>query len=286
MLSGFLDSIFSPPERIPILFLSCFLSNRRKRSLALSHAARESASTVQVGKCGADASQSEALQLAYALAHDLQTPLTVIAGQLSMAHRAMLQGADAKPHIAKANTSVQRVASLLEDLMAYAKAGTEQHAPEMIDIGAMTKQLVDELRHFADDKGISVRQPACDRKHTVFADRRALERSILNLLSNAIKFTASADGPHEVLVFVGEVDGRIRLTIADTGSGVPEHMRSKLFQPFKRAHPNVPGTGLGLAMVKRCADQLGGKVWLEDNPPRGTKAILELPKPAQQRLAA
>ncbi|MFO0858320.1 MAG: HAMP domain-containing sensor histidine kinase [Phycisphaerales bacterium] len=248
----------------------------------MPHNAPQPAST----QSSADAAQAQALQLAYALAHDLQTPLTVIAGQLSMAHRAILQGADAKPHLIKANNSVQRVASLLEDLMAYAKAGVEHHAPELIDVGDMTRQLVDELRHFADSKNVSVRQPVCDRTLTLFADRRALERSILNLLSNAIKFTAAAEGPHEVLVFVGEVNNHIRLTIADSGPGIPEPMRANLFQPFKRAHPNVPGTGLGLAMVKRCADQLGGKVWLEDNPPRGTKAILELPMPVQQRIAA
>ncbi len=247
-------------------------------------AASESSDNVQPRASGV--AESEALQLAYALAHDLQTPLTVIAGQLSMAHRAMLQGADAKPHIVKANLGVHRIASLLEDLMAYAKAGSEHFAPEMINVADITRQLVDELRPHAESKGVSIRQPACERQLLLFADRHALERSILNLLSNAIKFTAATDGPHEVIVFVGEVNNHIRLTIADTGPGVPEHMRANLFQPFKRAHPSVPGTGLGLAMVKRCADQLGGRVWLEDNPPRGTKAVLELPMEAQQRLAA
>lgn len=249
----------------------------------MSETARDS---VAGGQAGVSPAQSEALQLAYALAHDLQTPLTVIAGQLWMAHRAIVHGGDAKGHIAKANAGVQRVASLLDDLMAYAKAGTERRAPEEIDVGEVVIELVEELGRDAESKGVSLPRPVCDRGVTVLADRRALERSILNLLSNAIKFTAATDGEREVRVTVSESDARVRLSIADTGCGVPEHIRPNLFQPFKRAHANVPGTGLGLAMVKRCADQLGGKVWLEDNPPRGTKAVLELAGSARQRIAA
>jgi signal transduction histidine kinase len=110
-----------------------------------------------------------------------------------------------------------------------------------------------------------------------YVDALNLESAIYNLLLNACQAAAGATHAPEVKIHVREVAERIYVTILDNGPGVPASVRSTLFNPFVTAgKPN--GTGLGLALARRTAEEHGGSVWLDESNPEQTVFTLSLPK--------
>jgi signal transduction histidine kinase len=110
----------------------------------------------------------------------------------------------------------------------------------------------------------------------VDADRVLLEQALSNLLANAIKFTAPGR-PARVNVRGTSAGGRVRLWIEDEGIGIDPRFHDRLFRVFERLTPSAyPGTGIGLAIVKRVAERLGGTVGVESTPGSGSRFWIEL----------
>lgn len=113
--------------------------------------------------------------------------------------------------------------------------------------------------------------------HTVVADDVPLRQALTNLLSNAAKFVDQ--GMKAQIVARSErVGDRIRIWVEDSGVGIPERYRDKLFGMFQRlpAKSMVEGTGIGLAIVRKAAERMGGKVGMEPNQPKGSRFWIEL----------
>ncbi len=110
---------------------------------------------------------------------------------------------------------------------------------------------------------------------TVFGDRELLAQALTNLLDNAVKYTP--EGGTIDIALVRDA-GRFRITVADTGPGIPAAERARVLERFARVDRSrsLPGNGLGLALVKAVADQHNGRVTLGDNDP-GLLVALELP---------
>jgi len=101
---------------------------------------------------------------------------------------------------------------------------------------------------------------------------------LVNLLANGIKFVPSDRAP-EVRVRADARDGRVRLWVEDNGIGIaPEH-HERIFRVFERLHPatNYPGTGIGLAIVRKAMERMGGRVGVESELGRGSRFWIELP---------
>ena len=122
--------------------------------------------------------------------------------------------------------------------------------------------------------GVTLTVEASDGVPAVMADRRLLERAVVNLLENALQ-AVGEDGAIRVRLRSAEAGRRAEIEIEDTGAGIDAAVKDRLFEPFFST--KTSGSGLGLALVKRIAEDHGGGVSLEPAPGRGTRAVLWLP---------
>ena len=117
-------------------------------------------------------------------------------------------------------------------------------------------------------------------------DEQRLTQVLLNLVGNAIKFTDTG----EVRVTARAVNGHFNVSVTDTGPGIPEHERARIFEQFHQVDSSLTkakgGTGLGLAIAKQIVEMHGGRIWVESTPGKGATFQTELPTRAELRKSA
>ena len=219
-----------------------------------------------------------------ATSHELRTPLTSIlgytellvegdAGHLEDRQRSMME---------VIGRNARRLLLLIDDLLTMSRIDANRLTitPANVGIGSLLDAVTDAMRPLADAAGLSLVITTVDRAATVWADERALERALLNLVSNAIKFTPSGGS---VTLTAEPTDGGLRVTVSDTGVGIPLDEQDQLFTRFFRSSESraraVQGTGLGLAIVRHIVEAHGGTVGVKSEPGRGTDFWFTLPPP-------
>jgi signal transduction histidine kinase len=217
------------------------------------------------------------------VAHELRTPLTGLSGYLDL----LLEDRGADPAIRtefleRSRRIVESMAELVNDLleMSRIEAGSLDLADESISLADVLVAARDALEPVAASAGVDmdVRMPS--RLRAAHGDRRATERIVLNLMGNAVKYT-SAGGRVEVEAIF---DGPVALVVVrDTGAGIPESERERVFQRFARLdrHRPMPGTGLGLPIARELASLMGGDIGLASRIDVGSAFCLALPGPTR-----
>lgn len=157
--------------------------------------------------------------------------------------------------------------------MGYSRLSREEFVPEVVD---PDEAVAEAWRQVAEGSKaeLSVERPL----PKVHAHRTILLQVLANLLSNAIKFVAPGVEPR-VRVRGERREGKVRLWVEDNGIGIaPEH-QGRIFRVFERLHASgeYPGTGVGLAIVRRALERLGGQAGVESQPGRGSRFWIELP---------
>lgn len=104
-----------------------------------------------------------------------------------------------------------------------------------------------------------------------------MTQCLTNLLDNAVKFVPAGITPR-VRIYTHEAGSRVRLVVEDNGIGIPLTAQPRVFELFQRAHNGYEGHGIGLAIVRRAAERMGGSVGLESEPSKGSKFWVELPR--------
>jgi two-component system, OmpR family, phosphate regulon sensor histidine kinase PhoR len=213
------------------------------------------------------------------VSHELRTPLTSI-----MALAETLEaGAISDPSnnlrflsiIQKNATRMQRLIDDILELSAI-EAGNVSVVPETIQLRSLVEDVVASLSASAADRNISVENLVADRARVV-ADPHRLMQMLTNLIDNAIKFNRDAG----TITIQFEHGDRNRITVADTGEGIPGQHLDRLFERFYRVDRarsrELGGTGLGLAIVKHLAKAHGGEVMVSSRVGEGTQFTIELP---------
>jgi signal transduction histidine kinase len=211
--------------------------------------------------------------------HELRTPLS----SLSMAVQALLKQAQAA-HTSEAllrpvERSTVHLIALADDLLDVSRftAGAPSPDREHVDLGAVVAGVTDEMADVLQRAGCVVRWRA-DGATDGDWDRRWLVRITTNLLSNAAKY--GKGGPIDVDL-AGDLD-TVRLTVRDHGIGIPLEEQTRIFERFERAVSvrHYGGFGLGLWIVRRMVEALGGVVRVESRPNEGATFVVELPRRA------
>jgi PAS domain S-box-containing protein len=214
-------------------------------------------------------------QFAYVASHDLSEPLRVIAGftdLLSRRYRGQLDE-DADKFIDFIVSGVERMQSLIDDLLAYSRAGRGQLELRDVDAGAVVRDVLWSLEPQIEAQNVDVQ---VGELPMVRAERTALRQIFQNLVANAIKFSDS----ERPLVRIGarRTGSGWCFDIQDNGPGIEPRHAERVFELFQRLHGReVAGSGMGLAIVKRLTERHGGRVWVTPAEPCGSVFHVSLP---------
>lgn len=234
--------------------------------------------TLQAQATHLAAINKELSDLTYSISHDLRAPLRGIDGysQLLMEDYADRLGAEGQLFLRHIRNATQQMGRLIEDLLAYSRLERRTLAIKTVEARGLIERLVDER---ADDLAVrAIRlETELPAGLTVRADPEVLMIALRNLLDNAVKFSRDSAEPR--IEIGGRNDGRCcTLWVRDNGLGFDMKFHDRIFGIFQRlTRPEeYPGTGVGLAIVHKAMQRLGGRVWADSNPGQGAVFYLEL----------
>lgn len=236
------------------------------------------------------AEEREQAEFISTASHEMRTPVASIEGYLGLAMNPTTATVDQRAHdyIMKAHESAQHLGRLFQDLLDVSKAtdGRLSNIPKVVDVTKFVFDVVQGLQQKATDKGLRlsyVPMPEGGSKtiapvYNVNLDNDHIREIVNNLVENAIKYTPKG----EVIVDVTGDDAHVTISIKDSGIGIPAEDMPHLFQKFYRVDNKdtreIGGTGLGLYLVRRLAETLGGRVWAESVYGSGSTFFVELPR--------
>jgi PAS domain S-box-containing protein len=223
-------------------------------------------------------SNDELQQFAYVASHDLQEPLRMVASYtqlLAQRYQGRLDS-DADEFIAFVTDGCNRMQGLIQDLLTYSRAGTNERELREISCEHALKDALANLRATIKESGAVVTH---DSLPAITTDQTQLAQVFQNLVGNAIKYR-SADAPR-IHVSVAKNGGKEQIfSVRDNGLGIDPQYFERIFILFQRLHGRVEfkGTGIGLAICKKIVERLGGRIWVESQPKEGSTFYFALPK--------
>jgi PAS domain S-box-containing protein len=216
----------------------------------------------------------------YSLAHDLRAPIRAMQGFSSALledYSPVLdaQGLEYAQRIVKAGHRMDR---LITDLLTYGQTLHRDLQPCEIDLVPEFQTVLQELAEDIDTRHAKI--VLAKKMPRVIAEQTLLHQVLTNLLGNALKFVAFDVIP-DIHIFTEQKPGKlVRIWIEDNGIGIKAAYHEKLFQVFERldSDDRFPGTGIGLALVKKGVERMGGKAGVESEPDKGSRFWIELPQ--------
>jgi PAS domain S-box-containing protein len=212
--------------------------------------------------------------------HQLRTPLAGIKWLLELAAQGSELGEETLSLVQDARDSAERLIGLVNDLLDVSRleSGRLKLHPEETTLGELTQGVLQLLGHQIDERGHQVSVSGESEAPPVRVDKQLFRQVILNLVSNAIKYTPP--GGH-IDIEMGPKDGFAYWAIHDSGVGIPDSAKGRLFEKFFRAdnvqRMETEGTGLGLYIVRLVVERSGGYVWCESEEGQGTTFRWEIP---------
>jgi PAS domain S-box-containing protein len=210
----------------------------------------------------------------YSISHDMRAPLRSMQG---FAH-VLLEDygdkleAEPKSYLERIVSSANQLDRLIHDVLAYSRLSRDQNEAATFDLDKMVRDMVETYPNLRDANIEIVASSAQVRGYGV-----ALGQCISNLLNNAIKFVPAGRVPC-IKVWTEPTNGRLRLWVQDNGIGILLKDQERIFEIFSRVHSNevYEGTGIGLSMVKKAVEKMGGRVGVESELGCGSRFWIEL----------
>lgn len=213
--------------------------------------------------------------------HELRTPVSLIRTEAELALRRSRGEAEYQEALRHILLESERTTMLLEQLLSLARADSGRETLQMqpVDLRSLLRGVVDSWQQVAAIRGLNFSANIDDRESFVMGDETLLHRLADILLDNAFKFTPVAGSVELSLASKGD---NLRLTVQDSGVGIPQDEQSKIFERFYRvdkAHSRaLGGAGLGLSIAQWIASQHRGSITVESNPGEGAAFRVDLPK--------
>lgn len=242
------------------------ISERVRQARALEKA------NAALGRANADLEQ-----FAYSASHDLQEPLRMVASYSELLQRRFggQLGPEADRYIEYTVQGALRMESLLRDLRLYTQVSAlEAQAPEEIDAGQVLGKALANLEVAIRDAGATVTSLDLPR---VRMHEFQLAQLLQNLVGNAIRYRGAA--PPQIRVAAAPDGEYWRFSVQDNGIGIDPRFKEQVFGIFKRLHNSAeyPGNGMGLAICQRIVERIGGRIWVESEPGRGSTFYFTVP---------
>lgn len=210
--------------------------------------------------------------------HEFRTPLTTVLSSASLLSKYTASDDHEKrdKHIQRIKNSVNNLNDILEDFLSLGKLneGRVDKKSEKMNLKDMLADSVDEMKTLLKEGQHFVLK--CNGDDNIFTDKKLFRNILINLISNAIKFS---DGGKPITITGKAAGDKAIISVTDEGIGIAEQDREHLFASFFRAAnaTNIQGTGLGLHIVKRYVDLLGGEVEIQSELNKGTTITFSIP---------
>ena len=225
--------------------------------------------------------QSEKLaavgQLVSGVAHELNNPLTSIAGLSEFLLEQKELGKKDRGHLQVIQEQAERASRIVRNLLTFARKGAAERVP--VDLNDVIRRTLSLTSYDLKLKDIVVERELSGALPDVFGDRHGLQQVVLNLVTNAAHAVAEnpRERPREITVSTW-FDGQVHLRVADTGPGIADEIAQSVFTPFFTTKEPGKGTGLGLSITYSIVESHGGQITLEPRGPRGGAAFrVDLP---------
>ena len=227
---------------------------------------------------------AELESFAYSAAHDLKAPLRAIEGYIGAVlddygDRLEKEG---REYVERITGVCRRMAGLIDDLLSYSRLNHSEIRVKPIELSLVVDQVLGDLTRSVTEAEarVDVEGPI----PMVLANRSILLQVVGNLILNAITFVAPGTAPR-IKIETRIQNGMVRLLVEDNGIGIKEEDRERVYQVFERLHgiETYPGTGIGLAIVRRGMEKMGGRVGFESELGKGSKFWIELPEAEKTR---
>ncbi len=222
-------------------------------------------------------SNAELQQFAYVASHDLQEPLRMVISYLTLLEKRCQGNLDpeAREFIQYAVEGGKRMKDLIDDLLLYSRIDSQQRKFTWVDMNKVTERTLEGLAVLINDCQAKV---SVDHLPTIEGDESQLLRVMQNLVSNAVKFHGPE--PPKAHISATEHGDVWTFAIQDNGIGLRMEYSERIFQMFQRLHTRdrFPGSGVGLAIVKKIVERHGGRVWVESAEGKGATFYFTIPK--------
>ena len=224
------------------------------------------------------------------MSHELRTPLAAILGYAELMQEGFYepQGPKSQDVLSRIRSNGKHLLGLINTVLDIAKIESGQFTLIIAEyaIGSVVETVRSATESLAQNKKLVLKTDVAKSLPIGLGDEQRLTQVLLNLVGNAIKFTARG----EVRVTAKAVNGHFNVSVTDTGPGIPDHERTRIFEQFHQVDSSLTkaagGTGLGLAIAKQIVEMHGGRIWVESTLGKGSTFQMELPTRAELRKKA
>lgn len=248
----------------------------REKAEAANRELRETIDSLRLAKEAADAANRELEAFAYSVSHDLRAPLRSIAGFSHVLledyfHQLDQEGKDALNRIFSAT---EKMGQLIDDLLNLSRITRTEMRRKRLNMSTMVRNIAEGKKKAQPERVVEF---IIENDLLSEGDDHLLNVVFENLIENAWKFTGKRESAR-IEFGATEEEGRLAYFVRDNGTGFDMAYAGKLFQPFQRMHAmnEFPGTGIGLATVKRIIERHGGRVWIKGEIGKGTTVYFTL----------
>lgn len=217
-------------------------------------------------------------QFAYVTSHDLQEPLRMVSSFMTLLEKRYGEQLDEKAlqYIHFATDGAKKMRQIILDLLNFSKMGTYEGPVELVSLRDSVNESLALYRRLITEKKAIIK---IDELPSVRCHAAPISQVFQNLISNALTYTKK-DVPPEISIYAIERAKVYELVVADNGIGISPDYHEKIFVIFQRLNPDVEytGTGIGLSLVKKVIDRMGGRIWVESEEGNGSAFHFTIPK--------
>ncbi len=218
---------------------------------------------------------AELEQMSYSIMHDMRAPLRAIAayGDMIGMDTATHLSQESQEFLARTKTAAHRMDKLICDVLNYSRIVRQGLDLHPVNLMQLLRGIIDTYPPFQSPK-VQVR--IAPDLPPVQGNEAALTQCFANLLDNAVKFVKAGEMP-QIEIFAEVNHERARIVVQDNGIGIPQELHERIFGIFQRGSNDPESTGIGLAIVRKAAERMGGKAGVDSEPGKGSRFWIELP---------